>query len=895
MCHTPATVGESCENAVCTEGKCINSICTIEMDIDEDCTPTKGHACKPGLACDEDLLVCYKPLELGADCSGADTYCEAGLICHAEKGICMNNGAIGDTCDEDAYLSCNHEAGLVCIDGKCRKPVAKDCDELHPCANDKEVCYDGKCIESHGCEGDHECLADTYCCTEDECKVKGVCLPYGEGPRTEVNEGCQYETVQGLFEADVQCEWTGPEEGDPYPGHVNVLTTPIVINTPHDSGTANEIVFGTYNCRDGGSDSSSGTNFNCNSVIRILNGETCKLHENIFDDLNHVIGSSNLAAADVDNDTFVEIFAGRGSAQDTSHGATGGYGIVAFHWDDTEKKYVTWWHTTNHATSMGAGGPAVHDINNDGIPEVISNNGEVFDSLTGIRLNPNQEIGELNYTTVADLDGDGIVEAIGNNVTYAWDDASSRWVARPYANRSTPWHHAYADFGTPKDDGTFDFTQFDGIAEIVGCSGGVNIHTLEGKLIFNMPVSDGGGPCTVGDFDGDQRPEVATAFGHYYRIYDPLCKAGVDGCIADYTLWQNTSQDFSSASTGSSLFDFDGDGIMEAVYADECFTRVYDGPTGNVLFSSHHTSCTWYEYPIIADVDNDESAEIIVGSNNNCSVTCTNAVQTTGPDGRTYAIDPIHHGLGCRKDDDCYSGVCKNELCRCTDYQQCNAKAGVYENGCVDALTAAEQADGKVCRAIHPQTQFMTGVRVLRDRLDRWTSSRNLWNQHIYTITNINDDQTIPQTSKWVQNFKQSGLNNFRQNVQGVRGKNAAPDITCKLNKDNLCVHSSESNEITLTGVVCNRGTKMVASKMPASFYDVTDGNLGTKYCTAYTAANVPIGGCDSVSCTLNDTDIVGKRIRMIANDDGQGGKTTVECNDKNNTDEILLESCGLN
>jgi hypothetical protein len=27
-------------------------------------------------------------------------------------------------------------------------------------------------------------------------------------------------------------------------------------------------------------------------------------------------------------------------------------------------------------------------------------------------------------------------------------------------------------------------------------------------------------------------------------------------------------------------------------------------------------------------------------------------------------------------------------------------------------------------------------VRVLRDRLDRWASSRSLWNQHAYNITN---------------------------------------------------------------------------------------------------------------------------------------------------------------
>ncbi len=80
----------------------------------------------------------------------------------------------------------------------------------------------------------------------------------------------------------------------------------------------------------------------------------------------------------------------------------------------------------------------------------------------------------------------------------------------------------------------------------------------------------------------------------------------------------------------------------------------------------------------------------------------------------------------------------------------------MYENGCIAALNETEQADGMVCCAIYPQVQQLTGVRVLRDRLDRWTSSRSIRNQHIYTITNINNNQTIPKTSDWLQNFSSS-------------------------------------------------------------------------------------------------------------------------------------------
>ena len=49
--------------------------------------------------------------------------------------------------------------------------------------------------------------------------------------------------------------------------------------------------------------------------------------------------------------------------------------------------------------------------------------------------------------------------------------------------------------------------------------------------------------------------------------------------LPDGVLWVQPSQDASSNVTGSSVFDFDGDGQAEAVYRDECFIRVYNGRT----------------------------------------------------------------------------------------------------------------------------------------------------------------------------------------------------------------------------------------------------------------------------------------------------------------------------
>ena len=80
-------------------------------------------------------------------------------------------------------------------------------------------------------------------------------------------------------------------------------------------------------------------------------------------------------------------------------------------------------------------------------------------------------------------------------------------------------------------------------------------------------------------------------------------------------LWAATTTDCSSAETGSSVFDFTGSGKAQALYSDEEHLRVYDGPTGTVLWSTCNTTGTVIEYPLVVDVDNDGHADIVVVSN----------------------------------------------------------------------------------------------------------------------------------------------------------------------------------------------------------------------------------------------------------------------------------------
>ena len=81
--------------------------------------------------------------------------------------------------------------------------------------------------------------------------------------------------------------------------------------------------------------------------------------------------------------------------------------------------------------------------------------------------------------------------------------------------------------------------------------------------------------------------------------------------------WGNHSSfwEVSSGFTGTSVFDFDGDGQSEIIYRDEIDLYIIKGDDGSVrnqVSGSPCSSQTQNEYPIVADVDGDGETEIIV-------------------------------------------------------------------------------------------------------------------------------------------------------------------------------------------------------------------------------------------------------------------------------------------
>ena len=182
------------------------------------------------------------------------------------------------------------------------------------------------------------------------------------------------------------------------------------------------------------------------------------------------------------------------------------------------------------------------------------------------------------------------------------------------------------DHGTRAGSGIADFNPYDGkkAPEIAVATGDtLSIYALDHSVFMSMSIAvpgGGGGPPTIADYDHDGLPEVGLAGQDYYTVFDPDCQATPrpgGKCARPHALrlrrrtarapttssGRKQTQDHSSNITGSCVFDFPGAGTPEVVYADECFARVLSGFDGTVLFSQYHSSCTWIENPIVADVD----------------------------------------------------------------------------------------------------------------------------------------------------------------------------------------------------------------------------------------------------------------------------------------------------
>jgi len=548
---------------------------------------------------------------------------------------------------------------------------------------------------------------------------------------------CEFQPTPGAFQPQLEWSWTSSPI---LPDWLNVMMTPGIIDLDGDG--IPDVVFGSTNSRGGGLVEVG--------VLRALRGSDGAEIFTVTDPSLRISTTSSVAVGDIDGDSRPEIL-----ACDTS-----GRRLIAFEHDGAFK----WRSPDLEAINWGA--PALADLDGDGTPEIVigrqvlENDGTIRWTGTGGR-GSQSTVGPISV--VADINLDGIPEVIAGNTVYSAAGAIIWQVALGDG------HNAVANFdGEP-------------FPEIVLITGG-RVYLLEhtGAVSWSNAIPGGGagGPPTVADYDNDGEVEVGVAGATRYAVFE------TNGSLK----WAAVTQDGSSNRTGSSVFDFEGDGSAEVVYSDEPRLQIYRGTDGAVLFQTPMSSCTWHEFPLVADVDADGNAEIVAVANDNC-------------------------GYGTQR--------------------------GIYVYG---------------------------------DAADSWVTTRRIWNQHSYHITNVNDDGTIPASEQ--NNWER--FNNYRQNVQTAGSVLAAPDLTAS----SIHLDSSECpGAVSVIARIGNGGSNLVAAPVKVAFY----GTGGVLLGVAQTSLTLDPGEFEDVALRLEPVPAGAQAICAVADDNGTGRGFVNECNEDNN------------
>ncbi len=559
--------GPTCRSSSeCTGGRvCLDSHCVAMPDAGSaDARPladTGADASCPALVCGGECCAtgevcvastcCAPDHTCGGACCGADQACVLGAC----RLVCTGGAA---ACGEGAAATCC-SAGDVCLSGACTTPGA-------------------------ACGGGLRCPDDQYC----ELTL-GRCLP------RVMTTMCTYTPPPGTFDPSIEWAWTG--DATVVPTHDQVMMAPAIANLTDDNadGVIDEldvpdVVFNTF--------SSAGVYYN-DGVLRAISGDSgARIFPTAAPTYRTMPGAS-VAIAELDaSSPGPEILtcAQRISGATCCDGVVDGMLMLAA--DGTLiRRFPT--------VHCGYSAPAVADMDHDGTPEIAvryhvvhADGTDVFNVAARDATSP---AAGGDFVTFADVDEDGQLELVGGNS--AWNvDGTAVWERTDVLDG----YPAVADI------------DMDGRPEVVVvASGDHSLRALNGEdgtsvwgpFDVNQGHAtgspSGGGPPTIADFDGDGLPEIAAAGGYGYVVFEN------DGAPR----WFVATRDLSSRVTGSSVFDFDGNGAAEVVYNDELFLRVYDGSDGSVLLEECSTTGTLWEYPLIVDVDGDEHAEIIIVSN----------------------------------------------------------------------------------------------------------------------------------------------------------------------------------------------------------------------------------------------------------------------------------------
>ena len=402
-----------------------------------------------------------------------------------------------------------------------------------------------------------------------------------------------------------------------------------------------------------------------------------------------------------------------------------------------------------------------------------------------------------------DIDADGKVEIIvathSNHVIALEHDGTFKWQTEKNAG-VIPETHAYPSIANLDGQGRPEI--------IVGAA----IFDADGQLLGRGNFGRGGGNFGTTSFaadvdqDGTQEVIVGNA------IYDMMGNA----------IWENGEPDGHPA-----IVDLDRDGEPEVVVSSNGTIRVQSALTGEVRWS---TSLNGNESgpPVIADFDGDYMPDIGVVTKDRFSLLDAEGVllwdqNISDPSGFLAASAFDFEGDGLPE----VLLVDQNRLWILGGTDGVRKVESTEHSSSTEleyAIVVDVDNDGEA-EIVAPNMSESggpdgpnSGISTFGAIDANWRPARKVWNQHAYSVTNVNDDGTIPDTpaANW------ETYNNFRTGDIHANTGLVMPDLTARFH--DLCEFECGSGKIAAWVNVANEGmadiTGEVAVQMLASTPD---------------------------------------------------------------------------
>jgi len=479
---------------------------------------------------------------------------------------------------------------------------------------------------------------------------------------------------------------------------------------------------------------------------------------------------------------------------------------------------------------------------------------------------------------LGDIDGDGEPEIVGLLEATRWTDPEDeRWLSLPVVVAAIDRHGAVewiSDVDVEED--VFRFTNArsittvnlydldqDGTVEVFAgnriLSGATGAEWAPG---FEHP----GGESLVTDLDGDGIHELVLRDGIYGPDLARRCSFGsyawasavadVDGdgegevvqtgrgelsvFEADCTLAMHRASPDGGRMGPATLADYDGDGAPEIGVASAAAYLVFE-PDGTERwrhsvsdYSSNMTGSTVYDF------EGDGYSEVVYAGEQSLWM-------FSGQQGVTRLQDPSHYSR--------------------------------------TMLEYPITVDVDNDRQVEIVVGDNYGIRVVGDEDEGWVDARQVWNQHGYSIQNVNDDLSIPtyQAPNWPR------YNSFRSGDLRENNGNGAylPDAEPAL--ADLCEVECDRGVVQVTVQAANGGLANVLEGVSLSLYAAeADGSRTLLEHIPADAAVFSGFATEGLTFRIDTADLPIGTLVIAADDDGTGAGAIDECDETNN--ELVLE-----